>query len=338
MKRVLLTGTGGSIGCHTLAHIMHNTDWEVVGLDSFRHMGQTDRVTEIMKGHLQEWKDRVHVFTHDLTAPISSVLSDRIGPIDYIINMASLSDVGDSIKNPVPFVFNNVQLAINMLEYARKTSPEVFIQISTDEVYGPSGGNEEHVEWDAIMPSNPYAASKAAQEVIAISYWRSYGVPLVLTNTMNAFGQMQQPNKYPAIVQRKVMRGETITIHGSAKAIGSRYYIHARNFADALVFILRHATPHLHGEGQIDRPDRYNLVGERRIDNLDLAQIIADMLELPLHYELQDFREARPGHDHHYGLAGTKLAKLGWKAPVSFHDSMKSTVEWSRKHTEWLEE
>ena len=173
--------------------------------------------------------------------------------------------------------------------------------------------------------------------MIAISYWRSYGVPVIITNTMNAFGEMQQPNKYPAIVQRKVMRGEKVTIHGSAKAIGSRYYIHARNFADALLFILRNTRPHLHQEGTVDRPDRYNIVGERRIDNLELAQLIADMLGLPLHYELQDFRDARPGHDQHYGLAGNKLGEMGWKAPVPFEESMRKTVEWSRRHPEWLE-
>lgn len=337
MKRVLLTGVGGSIGCHTLAHLMHNTDWEVVGLDSFRHKGLTDRITEIFREH-PEWKDRTYVFTHDLSAPISSVMAKRFGPIDYIINMASLSDVGASITDPGPFILNNVQLAITMLEYARLYRPTTFIQISTDEVYGPSGGHDEHVEWSTILPSNPYAASKAAQEAIAISYWRSYKVPLIITNTMNAFGEMQQSQKFAAIVQRKVLKGETVTIHGNEKTIGSRYYIHSRNFADALLFILRHVTPHRHQDGEVDRPDRFNIVGDTRLSNLELAQKIAHLLGKDLRYELQDFHSARPGHDRHYGLAGTKLAGLGWTPPVSFDESLKSTVEWNCAHPEWLDE
>jgi dTDP-glucose 4,6-dehydratase len=337
MKRVLLTGVGGSIGCHVLAHLMHNTDWEVVGLDSFRHKGLTDRITEIFREH-PEWKDRTYVFTHDLSAPISSVLANRIGPIDYIINMASLSDVGASIEDPGPFILNNIQLAVNMLDYARVYRPTTFIQISTDEVYGPSGGHDEHTEWSTILPSNPYAASKAAQEAIAISYWRSYQVPLVITNTMNAFGEMQQSKKFAAIVQRKVLKGETVTIHGNEKTIGSRYYIHSRNFADALLFILQNVTPHRHQDGEVDRPDRFNIVGDTRLSNLELAQKIAKLLGKDLRYELQDFHSARPGHDRHYGLAGTKLAALGWKPPVSFDESLKSTVEWNCAHSEWLDE
>lgn len=337
MKRVLITGVGGSIGCHTLAHIMKNTDWEVVGLDSFRHKGITDRITEIFREH-PEWKDRTYVFTHDLAAPISSVLAARMGSIDFVINMASLSDVGASISDPAPFILNNVQLAINMLEYARVYRPTVFIQISTDEVYGPSGGHDEHIEWSTILPSNPYAASKAAQEAIAISYWRSYNVPLIITNTMNAFGEMQQSKKFAAIVQRKVLRGETVTIHGNAQTVGSRYYIHSRNFADALLFLLLNVTPYKHQDGEVDRPDRFNIVGDTRLDNLTFAKLIAKLLGKELRFELQDFHSARPGHDRHYGLAGTKLAALGWTPPVSFEESLRTTLEWNRAHPEWLDE
>ena len=142
--------------------------------------------------------------SHDLTVPFSSLTKKKIGHIDYIINTASLSDVEASITDPVPFVQNNVNLALYMLEYAREIKPEVFVQISTDEVYGASASKfgDLRKEWDAIIPSNPYAASKAAQEAIAISYWRSYGVPIILTNTMNNMDTMQQPSKYPVTIHR----------------------------------------------------------------------------------------------------------------------------------------
>jgi dTDP-glucose 4,6-dehydratase len=336
-KKLLLTGVGGSIACHFLAHIFHNTDWDIVGTDSFRHKGWTDRVEAMLQAH-PDWRKRLTVITHDLTAPFSPLTKKKIGHIDYIINMASLSDVEASIKDPVPFVQNNVSLVLNMLEYAREAKPEVFIQISTDEVYGASASKfgDLRKEWDAIIPSNPYAASKAAQEAIAISYWRSYGVPLILTNTMNNAGEYQQPNKYPVMIQKALMNDEVLTIHGREGQIGSRSYIHSRNFADAVLFILKNCPPHMHVPNSADRPDRYNIAGDRQLDNLELAQLIARLMGKELKYQLVDSHTARPGHDPHYGLDSTKLYSLGWKPPVDFETSFKNMIEWQLAHPEWI--
>lgn len=334
--RALITGIGGSIGSHVLAHLCHNTDWEIVGVDSFRHKGLTDRVEVVLSAH-PDWRSRVHIYPHDLTAPISGLLQQKIGTVDYVFNLASLSDVHDSIEHPEPFVLNNIQVILTMLEYARKAKPKAFIQISTDEVYGPVGETGEHPEWSSIMPSNPYSASKASQECIAIAYWRSYGVPLILVNTMNNFGEMQQANKFPAMVQKRVSAGETVTIHGNETTIGSRHYLHSRNFADALLFIVKNCPPYLHQEGHIDRPIRLNVVGDRRIDNLQLAQMIAGILGKELKYEFADFKTVRPGHDRHYGLDGKKLADLGWVAPNTLERSLKDTIEWTQTHAEWLD-
>jgi dTDP-glucose 4,6-dehydratase len=103
VKRVLLTGIGGSIATHVMAHIFHNTDWEVVGIDSFRHKGWSDRLAVYLNDHPQ-WRERLTVVTHDLIAPFSEMTKDKIGHIDHIISMASLSDVEASIQDPVPFV------------------------------------------------------------------------------------------------------------------------------------------------------------------------------------------------------------------------------------------
>lgn len=335
--RCLITGLGGSIGCHFLAHFMTNTDWEVVGIDSFRHKGWTDRI-RMMFDHHPDWVHRTTIWTHDLTAPFSPILIDYIGPIDYVINMASLSDVEASIQNPVPFVKNNIDLALNVLEYARIAKPEVFIQISTDEVYGASASKfgDLRKEWDAIIPSNPYAASKAAQEAIAISYWRSYGVPLIITNTMNNFGEYQQPSKYPVMIQKAVMNEEEITIHGKEGHIGSRSYIHSRNFADAVMFLIKNCPPHQHVANTADRPDRYNIAGDKQLDNLELAQLIAKLMGKTLKYKLVDSHTARPGHDPHYGLDNTKLYSLGWKSPLSFEESLKNTIDYQVEHQEWI--
>lgn len=339
MKRVLLSGIGGSIAIHFFAHFMQKTDWHVIGIDSFRHKGWTDRVSSTLERH-PEWKERLMIVTHDLNAPFSPLTKKKIGKVDIIISMASLSDVEASIQDPVPFIQNNVNLTLNLLEYARECKPEVFIQISTDEVYGAVSSKHDDLrkEWDAIIPSNPYAASKACQEAIAISYWRTYGVPVVITNTMNNFGQMQQSSKYPAMIQKKIAAGQKLTIHGKPGLIGSRSYIHSRNFADAVLYILQNTTPYMHTPNTADKPDRYNIAGDMQLDNLELAQVISKLMGVEeLDYEMVDTHSQRPGHDPHYGLDNEKITKLGWKPPFTFEESMQGTVNWQRDNPEWLQ-
>ena len=337
MKRVLLTGCGGSIGVHTIAHIFHNTDWHIVGTDSFAHKGWSDRVVQGLNDH-PEWYKRLTMLTHDLTAPFSEHMIKKMGKIDYIISMAALSDVEASITNPAEFIQNNTAIAVNMLELAREIKPEMFIQISTDEVYGASEEKDAgHPEWDAIIPSNPYSASKACQEAIAISYWRAYGVPVVITNTMNNFGEMQQGSKYPAMLQKWIENDETVIVHGEEGDIGSRFYLHSRNHADALLYIMRELPAHMHEAGTADRPDRYNIAGDIRLDNLELAETVARLMGKELKSKIiEDFHSTRPGHDKHYGLDGTKLKEAGWNPPLEFEESLKNTIEWQRRHPDWL--
>ena len=334
-KRLLLTGPGGSIACHFLAHICHNTDWHIVGIDSFRHKGLTDRISHMFKEH-PEWRERLTIITHDLTAPFSELTKKKIGHIDYVINMASLSDVEASITEPVDFIKNNVDLAINMLELAREIKPDAFVQISTDETYGPTDGKTFLKEWSPILPSNPYAASKACQEAIAISYWRTYNVPLIITNTMNNFGCLQQSNKFPVIIQKKVRDDEKVIIHGEQGDIGARSYIHSRNFADAVLFILKNTKPYMHKAGEVDMPDRYNVAGDRQLDNLELAKLIAELMGKELKYELRNSDTVRPGHDKFYGLDDSKLKNLGWKPPVSFEESLKNVIQFQKDNPEWI--
>src|SRR3990170_4962060 len=337
MKRLLLTGISGSIGIHTLSQIMKNTDWEVVGTDSFNHRGFSDRLVQHFKVHPEDQK-RVSIITHDLTAPFSELTKKKIGKVDYIINMASLSDVQGSIDNPVEFIKNNVALVINMLEYAREVKPEVFIQISTDEVTGASEKDSTgHKEWDAIVPSNPYSASKACQEAIAISYWRSYGVPLIITNTANNFAEMQSSSKFPVMIQKALMKDEEVTIHSSESGeIGSRVYIHSQSFANALIFIINKCPPYAHKAEGVDKPDRYNIVGDKALDNLELAQLIAKLMGKELKYKIVKFHSTRAGHDLHYRLDNSKLKALGWVLPVPFEESLKNVITWQLEHPEWI--
>ena len=331
---MLITGVGGFIASHTVEHILKNTRWSIVGIDSFRHKGDPIRVTDIEAYD----PSRMSIHHADLAAPLGHRLEGRLGPIDYILNIASESHVDRSIVDPVPFVSNNVNIALQVMELARRVRPEVFIQVSTDEVYGPASRGQDHAEWSPIIPSNPYSASKAAQEAIAISYWRTYGVPVVITNTMNNFGERQDPEKFIPKAIRAILAGATVTVHGTTGAIGSRFYLHARNHADALLHILEHVPPARYGTPGVDRPDRYNVVGERELNNLELAQFIARVLGRPLKYELVDFHSTRPGHDLRYALDGRKLQGFGWRPPVPFEASLRKTIEWSVRpeNVEWL--
>lgn len=325
MTTLVLTGAAGFIGAHMVEHFQANTDWRIVGLCSFRHRGDSARLA-----HLGASLEIHHA---DLTAPLSPRLVDAIGPVDYIVNAAAESHVDRSIAEPRPFIENNVAVAITMLEYARLVRPSHFVQVSTDEVYGPAPAGVDHAEWSPIVPSNPYAASKAAQEAIAISYWRTFGVPVVLTNTMNNFGERQDPEKFIPLILRSLLDGSEMTIHGRPGQIGSRFYLHARNHADALLCLLGRPAARY---PDTDRPDRWNVVGEREYDNLELAHLIARFARRDLRFRLEDFHATRPGHDARYALDGTKLASVGWQPPVPLEASLERTVRWTLAHPEWL--
>jgi dTDP-glucose 4,6-dehydratase len=338
-KRVLLTGASGFVGSHTFRHLLINTDWELVCPVTFTHKGIQDRIRLNIEDN-PEYLNRVKLVHIDLASPISSVTAHAFGRIDYVLNLASESHVDRSIEEPSPFIINNVQLMCYILDWARNAEHlEKFVHISTDEVYGPAPIGYAHREWEDLhLPSNPYSASKAAQEDICYAYWRTYGIPLIITNTMNIIGEMQDPEKYVPLVVQKVLRGETLGIHASVTTgqIGSRYYLHARNQADGLLHILKNVSPVKYdGEGS-NLPKRFHIVGEKELDNLQMAELIADELGTSLKYELVDFNDSRPGHDLRYALDGSEMAAIGWVPPVPLEESLRNTVRWMYNNQEWL--
>ncbi len=329
-KKTLITGIGGFVGSHCLRHILMETDWNVIGIESFRHRGKLDRILQQLEG-LDG--DRYTNLIYDLRIPFSPQFTKKLGHIDYVINMASESHVDRSITDPRVFVDNNLQLILTMLEWAKDSDIEKFIQISTDEVYGPIqiGG---HKEGEPYRPSNPYSASKACQEALCYSYWRTYGVPIIITNTMNLIGQMQDPEKYVPKIMKAIANDEELTVHASKEGqIGTRFYLHARNQADALVYLLKNHTPAMF---PADDLDRFNIVSNVELNNLELATMVADFMGEDLKYKLEDFHSTRPGHDLRYGLDGSKIAALGWKAPVDFETGFRETIDWTMAHKDWL--
>ena len=323
--KVLLTGGAGFIGHHVAEHLLRATDYRVTFLDRLDCSGNLNRITEI--DGWERHKRRCRFVFHDLRAPISDHLAHQLGEHEIILHLAALTHVDRSIADPVAAVLDNVVGTANILEHARRGCDR-FVYFSTDEVFGPAPSGTAYREWDRYRSTNPYSATKAGAEELTLAYHNTYGVPALITHTMNVFGERQHPEKYIPGTIAKVRDGDVVTVHADATRTkaGSRFYIHARNVADALLHILQVGVS---GE-------KYNIVGEVECDNLELASLIAGAVGRPLYHEMIDFHSSRPGHDLRYALDGSKLKELGWQPKVSFMQSLERVVQWSLKHPQWL--
>ena len=329
-KKILITGSAGFVGSHTARWLIEKTDWNIVGLDSFRHLGDAERISRVKGGR---WK----IVCHDLNAPISARTDDRIGHIDHVINCAAISHVDTSISDPIYVWENNCKLMGNILAWAR-TRPgiEKFIHCSTDEVFGTAHGSHCHHEWDVIAPSNPYAASKAAQDALAFSFWRTYGTPVAITHTMNMLGTMQDPEKYlPKLISR-IHKGEEVEVHGNEKEIGSRMYIDCRNLADAWRWMLENVDFAKYGDGEA-KMTKYNIAGIEEITNLGLAERVAKLMNRDLKYKLVDFHSTRAGHDLRYALDSNKIRSEGWQPPIGLDVTLQETIDHVIGNPSWQE-
>ena len=318
-KNILITGGCGFIGHHFVEHIFANTDWKIIILDKLTYASHgLERLRDT--GALNS--NRVKVFTYDLSHPLSIGLKKELGDVNYIVHMAADTHVDNSISTPVPFIKNNIMSTVHMLEYARTLSNlEIFFYFSTDEVYGPALGNKLFQEDERHNPTNPYSASKSGAEQICVAYHNTYNVPVMRINVMNAMGERQHVEKFIPKVIKKVLNNELVEIHSypDKKTSGTRYYIHARNIAAGVLFLLEKGTI---GES-------YNLTGEKEVSNLEMAQLIADTIRKKIKYKMVDFHSDRPGHDLRYGLDGNKMRKMGWSLPIDFETSLRNTVKWT---------
>ena len=317
MIKILITGACGFAGSHLCEELLQHSEVEIISLDRLTYAGRQDRLA-----HLD--LSRIKMLYHDIAAELPSWLLDQIGPVDYIIHNAACTHVLRSFTESEIFVRSNILGTFNMLEAARKLQPKTFIYVSTDEVFGP-GKETPFKEDDALAPTNPYAATKAAGEMLVRSHQITFGVPSITTRTMNMLGERQHPEKFFPMTIRKILRGETITIHTNENGeIGRRQWLHARTQANAINFLLYNGVV---GE-------RYNVSGTE-LSNLEIAQKIADILELPLRYKLD--QPDTPVHDFTYNIDGSKLHAMGWKSPIDFETALRYTVLWTKGNQKWLE-
>lgn len=334
-KTILVTGGAGFIAHHVIEEILDNTDWNIVSLDRLDFSGNLNRLQEVVGSRKD--KKRVKVVHHDLKAPLNPQITSSIGKVNYVAHLAAGSHVDRSIDYPMEFVLDNVVGTANILEYAKTLDTlDKFVYFSTDEVFGPAPGEVKYKENDRYNSTNPYSASKAGAEELVVAFENTYQMPNIITHTMNVFGERQHPEKFIPMCINKVLKGEKIWIHGNKEKTeaGSRHYIHAKDVASALLFLLNNDTPSVPDETGIKCP-KYNIVGSEEIDNLSLALYISAVLKKKLNYEIIDFHSSRPGHDLRYALCGDKMKSIGW-TPSEVYDKLKQTVNWTVENKRWL--
>lgn len=342
MKKVLITGGAGFIAHHLIYYILENSDWEVVSLDRLDYSGNLNRLNDILSKIDDKKRSRIKIVYHDLKSEINPWIKKEIGDIDIILHLAAGSHVDRSIDYPMEFVLDNVVGTANILEYARRLNEfnklERFIYFSTDEVFGPAPKGIDYKENDRYNSTNPYSATKAGGEELAVAYENTYRLPVYITHTMNVFGERQHPEKFIPMCIKKIRDGESVTIHSdkSKKIPGSRHYIHAEDVAEAIFYIITNKIKVEIDFGGAKCP-KFNIVGSEELNNLELAQIIANCQNKELKYEMVDFHSSRPGHDLRYSLSGEKMKKLGWEPSIKLTDRIKQVVDWSLSNQNWIE-
>ena len=337
-KKILITGGAGFIAHHVINKILSTTDWEIITLDRLDFSGNLNRLNEVVSAYPESEQKRVRVIHHDLKAELNPEITSSIGKVDFISHLAAGSHVDRSITYPLEFVMDNVVGTAHILDYARKLDSLVrFAYFSTDEVFGPAPEGVFYKENDRYNSTNPYSATKAGAEELVVAYENTYGLPAIITHTMNVFGERQNPEKYIPMVIKKVRDAETVTVHANKEktVAGSRHYIHAEDVAEALLFLYEYNIASLKPDETGAKCQKFNIVGKDEIDNLSLAKFIAECQGKDLIYDMVDFHSQRPGHDLRYSLDGNKMKAMGWE-PHSAYDRLQSVVDWSLENDRWL--
>lgn len=329
--KILITGGAGFIGHHYIQYVLKNTDWDIVCLDRLDLSGSLGRLVETAYSR-DDYTKRIKFVFHDLKAAINEFTAKEIGnDIDYIVHFAASSHVDRSIEDPMSFIMDNVVGTTNLLMFAR-TLPNLkkFINFSTDESMGAAPEGVFHTEWSPHKPSNPYAASKAGQEDIGYAFFKTYGLPVITTHTMNNFGERQHPEKLIPKAIRCALNGDKMPIYseivdGVKKSVGSRVWIYTEDTCDAIDFILKNGVP---GE-------KYNVIGFDEKTNEEVVQAVSTVIGKEINVDFVDFHETRPGHDRRYALDGSKLKELGWTPKHTFEEGIRKVVQFTLDNPKW---
>ena len=314
--RILVTGVYGFIGSHFANLLLRKDEVDKIigfGRETDQHNKNRLSVEVTVPG------GRLSIVHGDLSKDISGLVED----VDIVVNFAAKTFVDHSIKDPSSFVKNNVIGTYNLLEQCRMYRPKLYIQVSTDEVYG-SILNGSYKEDAPLNPTNPYSATKAAADMLVTSYFNTYGLPTIITRTENNYGHFQHRQKvFPNFVN-KAMRGEKLPVYGDG--MHSRMWLRVEDHCEAIWLLIKEGVP-----GEI-----YHVAGEEELKNLDLAKKILKILDKPEdQYELVPDHDVRPGHDRRYALDSSKIKELGWSPKWSLDLGIEDAVLWYANNEWW---
>ncbi|MGE3331267.1 MAG: dTDP-glucose 4,6-dehydratase [Candidatus Melainabacteria bacterium] len=318
--RLLVTGGAGFIGSSLLrALLAAPQNYQVTNLDLLTYAGNPQNLTEI------ENHPRYRFVQGDIA---DAALVDRLmAEADACVNVAAQTHVDRSIDGPGVFFTTNVLGAQVLLEAARKHGIQKFVQISTDEVYGSLGFEDPAFsEQSPVQPSSPYSASKAAADLVAISYYRTYGLPVCLTRCSNNYGPRQYPEKLIPLFILNAIEDKPVPVYGDG--LNVRDWIHVDDHSAAVLRVLQDGRP-----GEV-----YNVGSDNEWNNLQITRMLLQILDKP--DTLITYVTDRPGHDRRYAIDSTKLQReLGWQPThtrCDFQDMLAETVRWYQENPDWV--
>lgn len=314
-QSVVVTGGCGFIGSNFLRYMVNKyPNYHFINIDKLTYSGNLGNVKDL------EEKDNYEFIREDITNHHAMLDIIPIGSI--VVNFAAESHVDNSISDPAIFIKTNVRGTHSVLEAARKNRAKLFVQISTDEVYGSLDfESPSSKESDRLCPSSPYSASKAAAEMICLGNIRTFKQPIIITRSSNNFGPYQFPEKVIPLFVTNLFEGLKVPLYGSGQNV--RDWIHVQDNCEALDFIIHSGTP-----GEI-----YNIGGGNEIKNIHLTKTILSALN-----KSEDSIkpvEDRKGHDLRYSLNCSKIYDLGWAPRFNFSEAILDTINWYKKNEVW---
>jgi len=313
--KLLVTGGAGFIGSNFIHYILsEHPNCEITNLDKLTYAGNLENLRDI------ENDPRYHFVIGDIADRelINNLLH---GGYDTIVNFAAESHVDRSILDATPFIETNIKGTQTLLEGARQYRVGRFIQVSTDEVYG-SIQNGKFTEKSPLSTNSPYAASKAAADLLCHAYWKTYQLPVIITRCSNNLGPFQFPEKLIPLAITKAWENKPIPIYGDG--LNVRDWIYVADHCRALNLAIQRGKP-----GEI-----YNVAANQEKMNLELIHQLLDIMGKPR--SLVSFVADRPGHDRRYALDAGKITQaLGWKPFYSFEQALAATVDWYLNHEPW---
>ena len=315
--KILITGGAGFIGSCFIRYILKKySNYKIINLDLLTYCGNLLNLKDIERNPNYEF------IKGDIAN--KTLIKKIIKQVDYIINFAAQSHVDNSIKTPEIFYKTNVLGTLNLLENTKNSKIKKFIQISTDEVYG-SIENGYFDEKSPLSPNNPYAASKAAADLLAISYFKTYKTPIIITRSSNNFGEYQYPEKLIPFFIKKLLNNEKIPIYGNGQNVRDWLYVY--DHCRAIDAILHYGKI-----GEI-----YNISAHNEKTNLEITKFILDTLKKDETYI--NYVKDRPAHDKRYAISTEKITKeLNWQPKYKFEEAFERTIKWYVNNQNWINE